>query len=125
MGGERTVIAALTDLMFRVKIAEAAKRGGQRVVFVGDAAALLREVRNRPDTIVLDLDCAAIDPVETIRQLKADSDVSVIPIVGYVSHVHAERIAAAQEAGCDKILARSAFVQKIEEVLNGERLMGR
>ncbi len=106
--------------MFRVKIADAAKRAGCQLTFVQDRAGILRESGNRPDLIVLDLDCGAAQPMEAIAELKRSPDRSGIPIIGYVSHVRADLIAAARDAGCDKILARSAFVQNLPEILTGD-----
>jgi hypothetical protein len=31
-------------------------------------------------------------------------------IAGFASHVHVDRMQSAREAGCDEVLARSAFV---------------
>jgi hypothetical protein len=40
-------------------------------------------------------------------------------VVGFVSHVDAERIAAAREAGIGEVLARSRFVEILPALLAG------
>ena len=38
-------------------------------------------------------------------------------MIGYVSHVQGELKQAAHEAGCDMVLARSAFSQNLPQIL--------
>ncbi|MBV8830436.1 MAG: hypothetical protein JO108_14520 [Acidobacteriaceae bacterium] len=116
----RKIVAAVTDLMFRVRISDAAKRLGVQVTFVGDQGSVLREAASGPDMILFDLDCEATRPVQTISAIKNDPSTKGVLTVGFVSHVHTEKIKAAQQAGCDKVLARSAFVQRLGETLSGE-----
>ena len=62
--------------------------------------------------IVIDLNCAAIDPLRLIGELKLTG----IPLLGFVSHVQGELKLKAQEAGCDMVLARSAFSQNMQQI---------
>ncbi len=113
----KKAVAVLNDLMFTVKIQEAAKRAGLDVVFVkseGDALALAEE---NPAVIILDLNHAGADPLQLISTLKGSDQTSGIPLVGYVSHVQVDLRKAAQDAGCDFVVARSAFVQNLPELL--------
>lgn len=41
------------------------------------------------------------------------------PVVGFVSHVDADTIAAAREAGITQVLARSRFVEVLPQLLKG------
>ena len=52
-----------------------------------------------------------------IRALKADPKLSGIDVVGYVSHVQGELKQQAQQAGCNMVLARSAFSQNLPQIL--------
>ena len=49
--------------------------------------------------------------------MKADPLLTKIPIVGYASHVQTDVIEAARKAGVDDVLARSAFTQRLPEIL--------
>ena len=123
MEDQRNVLVFLNDLMFQVKIAEAARHANVSTAFVDSEMKLLARVaKARPGLIILDINLlninpASADPLKVIRDLKASTDTRTIPLVGYVSHVQTELRAAASEAGCDTVLARSAFVQKLPELL--------
>jgi hypothetical protein len=49
--------------------------------------------------------------------MRADPDLRSIETLGFVSHVHADTIAAARAAGVGQVLARSAFTLKLESIL--------
>lgn len=117
MSNPSTVLAVLNDLMFRVKIEEAAKRAGLQTLFVQSQADALARAREGPAVIILDLNYAETDPLDTIRKLKASDDTKGINLVGYVSHVQVDLKQAAQEGGCDVVVARSAFSQNLPTIL--------
>lgn len=117
MSNPNTVVAVLNDLMFRVKIEEAAKRAGLRTFFVQSQADALARAKEGPAVIILDLNCAQTDPLDTIRKLKASDETKGINLLGYVSHVQADLKQAAQEEGCDVVVARSAFSQNLPTIL--------
>jgi PleD family two-component response regulator len=117
MSNTYTVLAVLSDLMFRVKIEEAAKRAGLRAVFVQSQQAALSQAQEQPAVIILDLNCAETEPLDTIKKLKASDDTKGISLLGYVSHVQADLKQAAQDGGCDVVVARSAFSQNLSTIL--------
>jgi hypothetical protein len=49
--------------------------------------------------------------------MKADPALAAIPTVGFASHVQTEVIDAARRAGVDDVMARSAFTQRLAEIL--------
>jgi len=113
----RKVLAVVEDLFFTVKINEAAKRAGLSVAFVKSERDTLDQAAENPALIILDLNFAGIEPVHLIQKLKADPALKKISLLGYVSHVQGELKQAAQEAGCDMVLARSAFSQNLPQIL--------
>ncbi len=117
MANPNTVLAVLSDLMFRVKIEEAAKRAGLQTIFVQSQADALSQAREGPAVIIFDLNCAQTEPLDTIRKLKASDETKAINLVGYVSHVQADLKQAAQDEGCDVVVARSAFSQNLPTIL--------
>jgi CheY-like chemotaxis protein len=112
------IVAVVTDLMFIVKIQDAAKRAQMGVTFVKSREDVLSQARNGPAVIILDLNTSALDPLELITALKSDSDFRKIRLLGFVSHVQGDLIHAAQEKGCDTVVARSAFSQNLPEILS-------
>lgn len=114
-----TVIAVVDDLFFAVKIQEAARRAGVPVEVVGTA-----KCHDSIDThvsagtlqaVILDLNSGAA--LDVVASLKRGTRTHSLQIVGFVSHVAADVIAAARDAGCDQVLARSAFTRQLPELL--------
>lgn len=116
------ILAILDDLMFTSKIRSAAQHAGTTVAFARSGPAALERARtDAPTLILLDLNNPRTDPIGTVTALKADAQLSAIPIVGYVSHVDGSTIAAARTAGVDEVLARSAFVSHLADILTRGR----
>lgn len=113
---KKKVLAVVTDLMFAVKISDAAKRTGFDVKFVKSEADALEESKASPILIILDLNAGGIDSVDLARKLK-NSDGKGVPLLAFVSHVQGELKQQAHDAGCDVVLARSAFSTNLQQIL--------
>ena len=104
------VLAVVDDLLFGSKLRAAAGSAGRRLVFVRRHDEVLGAMREHaPDLVVFDLDRDSLDPIGLIREIRAAAEWSHVPLVGFASHVHGERLQQAREAGCEA-MARSAFV---------------
>ncbi|HTU03323.1 MAG TPA: hypothetical protein VMG58_15955 [Candidatus Sulfotelmatobacter sp.] len=117
-GAPIRVIAAVDDLFFGARIQETARRLGVPFRLVGsaeEAAALARAAA--PALLIVDLNAAAGRPLDAVRGLRTDPAVQGMTILGFCSHVQQELRAAAAEAGCDRVLARSAFTAELPELL--------
>src|SRR5580658_1663575 len=117
------VVAVLSDLMFTVKIQEAAKRAGLDVTFVTSRENALAQAKLNPAVIIIDLNGTSVDALELISTLKADAETRQIDLIGYVSHVQVDLKQAAQETGCDTVVARSAFSQNLPAIF--ERVLSK
>jgi CheY-like chemotaxis protein len=114
------ILCVVDDLMFAVKISAAAKAVQADIAFERAPNAVIDRVRREsPSLVIFDLNSARLKPIETIRTMKADEQLRTTRTLGYVSHVQAETIAAAREAGCDEVLARSAFSERLGSILSG------
>ena len=111
------LVAVLDDLFFTVKINEAAKRAGFPVKFVKSETDVLAHAAEKPALIIFDLNCGALEPLKVIGKLKADPELKGISVIGYLSHVQGELKQAAQAAGCDMVMPRSAFSQNLPQIL--------
>jgi CheY-like chemotaxis protein len=111
------IIAVVTDLMFTVKIQEAAKRAGIEVVFVKDAAGALRQATQNPAVMIIDLNATGVSSLDLIDTLKQNPETTEIKLLGYVSHVDVDLKKAAQQKGCDTVVPRSAFSQNLPTLL--------
>jgi DNA-binding NarL/FixJ family response regulator len=115
-----TVLALVDDLMFLSRIREAARGTDVDVRTARTAAALVAACREAQPTLVLaDLDSARLPVIAAIEALRAETDLAGVKVVGFVSHMNADRARMGREAGCATVLARSAFVQDLPEILRG------
>ena len=55
--------------------------------------------------------------MKLVRELKADPASRKINLIAYLSHVQGELKQQAHAAGCDMVLARSAFSQNLPAIL--------
>jgi hypothetical protein len=46
--------------------------------------------------------------------------ISSCSTVGFLSHVQDDLALAAREAGCDRVMARSAFVENLPRIISGD-----
>jgi PleD family two-component response regulator len=73
----------------------------------------------RPTLVIFDLNSGKLRPLEAISAIKSDPELRTTRTLGYVSHVDAAAIASARAAGVDDVLARSAFVERLGDILSG------
>jgi CheY-like chemotaxis protein len=116
----RRVIAAVEDLMFRSKISETASTLGVEAAFPRSPGKLLEALRESPpDLLVLDLNSARFEPLALLRTVKSDEATENVSTIGFLSHVQKDLAVAAREAGCDRVVARSAFTRDLPRILAG------
>ena len=113
------IVCVVDDLLFSVKISTTAKAVGAEVYFERAAGMAVARVKEKqPSLVIFDLNSARLDPLRVIAQLKSDPETRGIKTLGFVSHVDADMIAAARHAGIDEVLARSAFAERLAEILS-------
>ena len=114
----RPILVAVNDLFFSSKLEAAARGLGVSLRCLATCQQVLEAGRQElPPLIIVDLNSAAGDPVGLVRSLKGDPKTQGIPIVGFLSHVEVELRQQALAAGCDEVLARSAFVGLLPKIL--------
>jgi CheY-like chemotaxis protein len=115
---KRKVLAVVDDLLFTVKISDAAKRVGLDAEFPKSEQDLLEKAKEGPLLIILDLNANSVDPLKLIGLLKGNGSVfKNISLIGFLSHVQGELKIQAQEAGANMVMARSAFSQNLQQIL--------
>jgi len=116
--GKKKILAVVEDLLFTVKIADAAKRAGLDVEFVKSEHDVIEKATNeKPLLIILDLNFCAVQPLKLISKVKSNGEMKQISVIGYLSHVQGELKQQAQEAGANIVMARSAFSQNLQQIL--------
>ena len=112
----KRVLAVVSDLFFAVKLSDAAKRSGLNLQFVKDSKEVLEKAQSKPSLIVFDLNFDAIEPLDLITKLKENAETKSVSLLGYLSHVQGELKLRAQDAGCDMVMARSAFSLNLPQI---------
>jgi CheY-like chemotaxis protein len=112
------ILAILDDLMFTSKIKTTARQLGIAVSIARSRDGALADMRaQHPSLVILDLNNPRTDPFGTVAEMKADPDLASIATVGFSHHSQTDTIAAARQAGVDQVLARSAFSDRLGEIL--------
>ena len=112
------IVCVIDDLIFSVKISTAAKSLGVDLYFERHADNVLATIRTkRPALVIFDLNSRRLNPTGAIAAIKSDPELRTTRTLGYVSHVDAETIDAARHAGVDQVLARSAFAERLGDIL--------
>jgi PleD family two-component response regulator len=117
----RRVLGAVEDLLFKSKISETASQLGIEAAFPRSPRKLLDALRESPpDLLVLDLNSARFEPLTLLKDVKSDEATRDVSTIGFLSHVQKDLAVAAREAGCDRVLARSAFTRDLPQILAGD-----
>jgi PleD family two-component response regulator len=116
--GKKKILAVVEDLLFTVKISDAAKRAGLEVEFVkSERDVIEKATHEQPLLIILDLNFTAVQPLKLTSKMKNNGEMKQISVIGYLSHVQGELKQQAQEAGANIVMARSAFSQNLPQIL--------
>jgi DNA-binding NarL/FixJ family response regulator len=108
------VVALMDDLFFQMKVAETAKHLGVELKVATTTDALLGLLQPLPQLVIVDLNSRS-NPIQAIEQLRAVQP--HLPVIGFLSHVQRDLAAQAQTAGCSEVMPRSAFTQRLAEIL--------
>ncbi|MGD0007455.1 MAG: response regulator [Terriglobia bacterium] len=111
------ILAVVDDLLFLSKIQQTAQQVGVAVKSARPVGLPDLAIEDVPNALIVDLNPRSGKALEVLRTLKADLKTRDIAVIGFVSHVQNDLIAAAREAGCDLVLARSAFVSQLPSLL--------
>lgn len=107
------IAAFVDDLLFRSKIRAVASHTGAAVSFVRAA-----DDPSLADAALAIVDLDGADAVATVAALRAAWP--SLRVLGFVSHVHADRIRDARAAGATEVMARSAFVNALPDLLGAD-----
>ncbi|MBI3949562.1 MAG: response regulator [Acidobacteria bacterium] len=115
----KKILIAVNDMFFAARIRAVAEQLGVELKLAKQAEQVLELSRSeKPDLVIFDLNDIRYQPLDTIRRMKADPELAEIKIIGYLSHVQVELHRQATQAGCDQVLAKSAFTGLLPELLS-------
>ena len=111
------ILALVDDLLFLSRIREAARGTGAEVRPVRGPADLVATARDGGRLVLVDADSSRLPWADAVGALRSEPSLAALPVVAFLSHVHAERADAARAAGCSRVLARGAFVQELPRLI--------
>ena len=111
------LVALMDDILFLSRIREAARGSGVVVKSVRDKAELLAAAREDTRLVVVDADSVRVPWADALAALRAEPSLGEIPVVAFVSHVRPDLALTARQSGALRVLARSAFVQELPELV--------
>jgi CheY-like chemotaxis protein len=111
------VLALVDDLLFLSRIREAGRAAGIEVRAVRGASDLLGAARQDGRLVLVDADSERLPWEAAVAALRAEPGTAALPVIAFVSHVRADRAEAARAAGASRVLARSAFVNQLPELV--------
>lgn len=129
MAGARPVLAVMSDLLFRSKIDDAARRNGLVLRAAKSLEQLERHLGNgEPAVVFVDLEADSPDPSAAIHRIRELAGESAVRIIGFAGHTNIAAIEAGRAAGATLVLARSGLASQLptllERVAEAERARG-
>ena len=112
------ILGLIKDLMFRSKIDAAAEALGVEVAYVSALELVPKRCADsKPSVVVVDLSEKTFAPEPTMAALRACAPAA--KVIGFASHVDLKVLAAAREAGFERVLSRQEFAAQIPSLLQG------
>lgn len=121
----RPVLVVMSDLLFRSKIDEVARRLGLELRAARSLEQLDRHLATvDPCVAFVDLETDALDPAAAIHRILERSAArggsearAATRIIGFSGHTNVEAIRAGRDAGASVVLARSALSAQLPQLL--------
>jgi len=119
------ILGVIDDLMFSSRVDVAARGAGVGFRKIGSLAEA-RQAAEEADAaggrialVLIDLGWRSGDALALIRELRAEPALTETPLIAFGSHVQAERLDSARQAGCEMALPNSALAARLPEILAG------
>ena len=104
------------DLFFVSKVTGTAEALGRKILTAGDrASALVRLETDHPVVVFLNLHAGDATDPEAIRGYRVSAPSAIL--IGFGSHVETALLSQASAAGCDSVLPRSAFSNRLPAII--------
>lgn len=115
IAGARKLLVVMSDLLFRSKIDEVARRLGLELRVAKSPEQLDRQLSaGDPALAIVDLEETAVDPFAAIARVRAVAP--GVAILGFAGHGNVDAIKRARESGAT-VLARSGFTAQLPALL--------
>ena len=112
-----TIVLLSGDLLIVSRVSGAAAQQGlafKSAATAEQATELCRAHAAR--ILIVDLSTPSLDVADLVAGVKNGDD-NPPTIVAFGPHVHEKRLAAARDAGCDRVVSRGQFMSQLESLL--------
>jgi CheY-like chemotaxis protein len=92
------------------------KSASSKITFISDPAELSGADPQNVGMLLVDL-ALKKEPFDAITKLKKSAKTKTIPVVGYYEHVRKDLQQKGNQAGCDEVLPRSTFSEKLGDLV--------
>jgi DNA-binding NtrC family response regulator len=111
------ILVVISDLIFRSKIDDAARRAGVPLRVAKTVEQLDRHLGSAtPAVVLIDLEMQELQTPVVLDRLRANAASARIPVIGFAGHTNVEVIHAARADGV-QVMARSAFVAQLPAMM--------
>ena len=111
------IVVVVPNLMFSVRIEDAARTAGLAVLAPTEALAFTEALRAGARLAIIDADTQQYPWLDWVRAAKDDPATDSTPILAFGSHVNAALRDRALAAGVDRYMARSNFAEGLHEIV--------
>lgn len=102
------------DLLFTSKVTGTARAVGVIVTAIRSVERLVALAETEPPScVILDLHNTTLD-LPTLMSSLREKCPTMPRVIAFGSHVDVDLLAAARQAGCDRVMPRSQFVKQLE-----------
>lgn len=118
MLNSKTILVAVNDIFFYTKIRDALLPLG----YVLERARTQEDVGAKatalgPAAVILNMNDDKLDAFLALEQLKADRQLSVIPVLAFANHEEVDTWKRAKELGITKIVSRNEFSSRTRDLV--------
>ena len=115
---EKVVLVVVSDVFFYTKIRDALLPLG----YVLERARTQKDVRMKatalgPTAVILNMNDDKLDAFLALEQLKADRQLSVLPVLAFANHEEVDTWRRAKELGVTKIVSRNEFSSRTRDLV--------
>jgi DNA-binding NarL/FixJ family response regulator len=115
--GTATIIAVVSDIMFRSRIEEGVSALGYDCLVADEAASVIEALSGNAALALIDLHAEGIDWRETAALAREAG----LAVLAFGRHTEAQLLRDARAAGCDLVVPRSQLVEELPALI--ERML--
>lgn len=110
------VVLICQDLIFTSKITGTAKALGLTIQVVQSTTDALQQASDDTKLVLVDLSLPQAAGFQQLQELRQGLSLRA-RLIAYGSHVDVEKLRQARAAGCDPVLPRSEFTERLPDIL--------